>query len=310
MKKTWFTAAVLGAVLMLGVSACSSAGTATSPGPSLGAAGDAAVLASVGWSEDDAGIPTLEFDTPLVVSAPAARRVNEGDGAVVEAGQTVTLDYTITNAADGTAAYSTYDAGQPESIPLVDGTVEPVLLDAIVGSKVGADILYAAVDTSDTTGNGTILVAATITAAITPLARAEGTAVAPVAGLPKVTLADNGAPSVSIPASDPPTKLVVQPLIVGAGPVVAEGQSVTVHYTGWLWDGTQFDSSWDGGAPLTFSLAQGALIDGWVQGLAGQPVGSQVLLVVPPALGYGDNAQGAIPAGSTLVFVVDILAAT
>ena len=79
------------------------------------------------------------------------------------------------------------------------------------------------------------------------------------------------------------------------------------HYTGWLLDGTQFDSSWDRGASSSFSLDE--VITGWKQGLAGHAVGSQVLLVVPPDLGYGDKDSGKIPANSTLVFVVDILAA-
>ncbi len=87
------------------------------------------------------------------------------------------------------------------------------------------------------------------------------------------------------------------------------GQNVTFHYSGWLWDGTPFDSSWEKGAAFTTSLGTGQVIQGWDQGLVGQPVGSQVLLVIPPALGYGDAEQGSIPANSTLVFVVDILSA-
>ncbi|MGO1630249.1 MAG: FKBP-type peptidyl-prolyl cis-trans isomerase, partial [Microbacterium sp.] len=76
-------------------------------------------------------------------------------------------------------------------------------------------------------------------------------------------------------------------------------------YTGVTWDErTVFDSSWDRGA-ATFEMAN--LIPGFTQGLTGQTVGSQVLIVVPPELGYGDQASGAVPAGATLVFVVDIL---
>ena len=83
---------------------------------------------------------------------------------------------------------------------------------------------------------------------------------------------------------------------------------MTAHYTGMLLDGTVFDSSWDRGSPSTFSL-QG-VIPGWTQGLAGQTVGSQVLLVIPAELGYGEQGSGGtIPPNSPLVFVVDILAA-
>jgi peptidylprolyl isomerase len=142
-----------------------------------------------------------------------------------------------------------------------------------------------------------------------PLARAEGESVAPAAGLPAVELASNGAPSIDFSASARPDGLVVQPLIAGSGSPVEEGQSITVHYSGWLWDGAPFDSSWRGASPISFVIARGSLIDGWVDGLVGQPVGSQVLLVVPPEKGYGGADLGIIPPDSTLVFVVDILAA-
>ena len=100
-------------------------------------------------------------------------------------------------------------------------------------------------------------------------------------------------------------------IAVGEGPsgiAVQTGQTLTVQYTGWLWDGTKFDSSWSTGSPATFKLDTGSVIAGWVEGLTGQTIGSQVLLVIPPAEGYGDKAQGSIPANSTLVFVIDILA--
>ena len=127
------------------------------------------------------------------------------------------------------------------------------------------------------------------------------------AALPQITRAANGAPSVDFTAATMPAGLVVEVLEAGDRPAVIEGQSITVHYTGWLWDGAQFDSSWDRGEPISFVIARGSLIDGWVDGLVGQPVGSKVLLVVPPESGYGHRAMGPIPAGSTLVFAVDVL---
>ena len=122
-----------------------------------------------------------------------------------------------------------------------------------------------------------------------------------------MALADSGEPSLTPVSGAAPTTLVVQPLIKGTGAAVQTGQTVTVQYTGWLWDGTQFDSSWSTGSPATFTLDTSSVISGWVDGLTGQTVGSQVLLVIPPDKGYGANAQGSIPANSTLVFVVDIL---
>jgi peptidylprolyl isomerase len=134
--------------------------------------------------------------------------------------------------------------------------------------------------------------------------------VAPVEGLPVITLGADGTPTMEPVAGEAPAELVVQTLIKGPGEPVAEGAEITAQYAGWLWDGTPFDSSWGrGGEPFTATLAQRSLIDGWVQGIPGQTVGSQVLLVIPPDLGYGDADNGTIPPNSTLVFVVDIIAA-
>ncbi len=125
--------------------------------------------------------------------------------------------------------------------------------------------------------------------------------------LPQITRAANGAPAVDFSAAVKPEGLVVEALEAGTGAAVVAGQTITVHYTGWLWDGAQFDSSWDRGEPISFGISRGSLIDGWVDGIVGQSVGSQLLLVVPPEAGYGDRNMGPIPGGSTLVFVVDVL---
>ena len=103
--------------------------------------------------------------------------------------------------------------------------------------------------------------------------------------------------------------MVTQVLIKGAGPAVTAGQTITVHYTGVKWDGKQFDSSWDRAQPLDTPIGTGSVIPGWDEGLLGQTVGSQVLLVVPPDKGYGTSgsSDGKIKGTDTLVFVVDIL---
>jgi len=93
----------------------------------------------------------------------------------------------------------------------------------------------------------------------------------------------------------------------GTGAEAQAGQRVTVHYTGWLTDGTKFDSSRDRGQPFDFALGQGEVIQGWDEGVAGMTVGEKRTLVVPPALGYGEQANGPIPANSTLVFKVELL---
>ena len=139
------------------------------------------------------------------------------------------------------------------------------------------------------------------------LAKANG-ADRPVlqSGLPSVVTAADGTPGLTIPKSDPPSELTFAVLKDGDGATVTKTTETVVHYTGALWaDQTIFDSSWQNGTPATFSPE--GVIPGLATALIGQQVGSQIVVVIPPELGYGDQANAAIPANSTLVFVVDIL---
>ena len=103
--------------------------------------------------------------------------------------------------------------------------------------------------------------------------------------------------------------LVYEEISVGAGAEAARGLHVTVHYTGWLTDGTKFDSSKDRDDPFAFHLGQGQVIKGWDEGVAGMKVGGTRKLTIPPQLGYGARgAGGVIPPNATLVFEVELLA--
>jgi FKBP-type peptidyl-prolyl cis-trans isomerase len=95
---------------------------------------------------------------------------------------------------------------------------------------------------------------------------------------------------------------------VGTGAVATPGKTAVVHYTGWLLDGTRFDSSRDRNQPFSFSLGAGQVIKGWDEGVAGMKVGGKRTLIVPPALGYGARgAGGVIPPNATLKFEVELL---
>jgi FKBP-type peptidyl-prolyl cis-trans isomerase len=102
-------------------------------------------------------------------------------------------------------------------------------------------------------------------------------------------------------------KFNIQDLVVGDGNEARSGDIVTVHYVGTLEDGTEFDSSKRHGQPFTFRLGMGDVIAGWEMGIPGMKVGGKRKLVIPPSYGYGNNAVGSIPAGSTLVFEVELI---
>jgi FKBP-type peptidyl-prolyl cis-trans isomerase FkpA len=100
----------------------------------------------------------------------------------------------------------------------------------------------------------------------------------------------------------------IEKITSGNGPSPKQGDTLTVHYTGWLTDGTKFDSSVDRGDPFVFVLGQGQVIQGWDQGFAVMRVGDKSRLTIPPELAYGESGYpGAIPPNATLIFEVELL---
>jgi FKBP-type peptidyl-prolyl cis-trans isomerase len=102
--------------------------------------------------------------------------------------------------------------------------------------------------------------------------------------------------------------LEIEDQIVGDGDEAVAGQTVEVHYTGWLTDGTKFDSSHDRNQTFSFKLGGGQVIAGWDQGVAGMKIGGTRKLTIPPEMGYGERgAGGVIPPNATLIFKVELI---
>lgn len=257
--------------------------------------------------------PKIKIDAPVSVSSSIAyRRVKEGTGAQLKKGQRMCLNIAVYDAKTGKKESSTWQKNTPDCSATHGSDQEPMrtMLDKARVGTIWILSTPAEQGNSTTSANaqGASIWVMQLARTITDLKHATGTKVTNIpSNLPKVTLAANGKPSINMNGYKGSSTLVSQDLIRGKGAKVTANQTVKAHYTGWLLNGKQFDSSWTGRGAAEFSLNN--VIKGWKQGLTGKRVGSRVLLVVPPSLGYGKQKQGSIPANSTLVFVVDILAA-
>ena len=272
---------------------------------------------------DPAKAPTVKVDAPITVDRTESKVVTDGSGAAVAEDDLVSIQAVIVNGTDGKVAHSTWDTGAV-GLDLGAKDLFASFRSQLPGKKVGSRVVITStpVDAFGDQGNADlgvtkddpVVFVIDVLSATKILASAEGKAVAPKKGLPTVTMNEGKPATITVPKGvKAPTKTVVQPLVEGTGPEVKQGQTVRVAYTGALYkDGSVFDSS--ASRPeqpyFDFPVGQGQVIKGWDNGLVGQKVGSRVLLVIPPADGYG--AAGSPPKISgtdTLVFVVDILAA-
>ena len=303
--------AVVGVVALAVLGGCGGSST-----PATGSAAGALDGVTVSGTQ---AAPSLTFaTTPLTVSATTTKVVKAGSGAALSTANSILFNYALFNARDGKQIETSYGKGTVP-LDLSSTTMITGLSKGLIGQHVGSRLVIAIppADAFGTQGNSqtsigptdTIVFLIDVLSATTPLTTATGVVVPPKPGLPTVSVGSDKIAKVQIPSTPPPTSLVVQLLIKGAGAVVQSGQTIKATYTGVLWkDGKKFDASADHGAPVDFQIGAGKVIKGWDKGLVGQTVGSRVLLIVPPADGYG--AKGSAPIGptDTMVFVVDILA--
>lgn len=260
--------------------------------------------------------PTVDFPSPLTTAGIESIEVIKGTGQEFVGNQLVEFEYSIYNGGNGEPIQASEYDGTDSLIDHFAPDETPDYCSALTGTREGSRVAFVMSPEIGHNNEGIADLAVGPDDALVfvfdlkrvYLPFAVGTAKAPQAGLPTVILAANRVPGITIPNESAPTELKIATLIEGSGPVIAEDQQATLHYTGFVWEtGEKFDSSWDGNRPAQFQVSKGALIDGFVSALVGQKVGSQVIAVIPPDLGYGDQAQGSIPPNSTLIFVIDIL---
>lgn len=255
--------------------------------------------------------PTVDFTKGMTATDTQSLDVIKGTGRAVNAGESITIDAQLYDATSGQIIQQTaYDGQSRPTIP-VDVSKLGGFSKALICHKVGSRVV-AVIGNDQTLATSLGLAkSATVVAVVdivgANLSKANGAPQPAVDGMPRVVLSDAGIPGITIPKSTAPSKLEVALLKKGDGALVAEHANVTVHYIGVTWANatTPFDSSWSRGTPAEFNVDN--VVEGFKQALVGQRVGSQVLAVIPPALGYKDQAAGSIPANSTLVFVIDIL---
>jgi FKBP-type peptidyl-prolyl cis-trans isomerase len=281
-------------------------------------------------TSNDAVTATGAFGAAPKVTIPAkkaaaslyTKTLIQGTGAKLTSAQTLEGNFVLYDWSGTTHKLlgSTYGSGGPT---LFAGQMLPGLETALIGQKIGSRVLAVIPpkDAFGSSGNSSIGVSGTDTLVFVidmvktynNNAGVPGKQTSDGGGsLPTVTTATGKAPVISIPSSSPPKTLQVDPLIKGTGPKVKADQEILVQYVGVIWrTGKVFDSSWSRDEPYTTEIGAGQVIKGWDTGLVGQTVGSRVMLVIPPADGYGSAGQSSagIKGTDTLVFVVDIIAA-
>lgn len=321
------TTALTATLALAGLTAC--AAPAATPDPS--SAADCVATApgtasdSVSVTGDLGAVVTIDAPYPLAVATTERTVLVAGSGDPLVDGKRGMVHYALVNGATGEPILDTHDASaEPEPWDFLAGAylpgVEAVMHCAQAGSRVvgviPAEEGWGAEGIADIglePGQPLVLVVDVLSITDTPDDATGTTPEGPIDlpapqawtnDIPAVDLS-GALPTVTIPDLPAPTELVLTVLEAGDGTIVPNPSTVTVDYLGTAWEsGEIFDSSYDRGAPATFPL--GGVIPGFAAAIAGQQVGSTVLVSIPPALAYGETGSHEL-AGQTLVFLIHIV---
>ena len=277
--------------LLLALAACGTApNAAPTPAPST-------VPTSAAAPTDEAGATGREENVVTTASGLQYIEIQAGSGEAPIPGSVVAVHYRGT-LSDGSVFDSSFERGEPIRFPLGRGMVIAGWDEGIALMRVGGK---ARLIIPPALGYGAQGYPPVIPANATLTFEVELVEILPAPPEAPTELDESAYTTTT-------SGLKYADLTVGSGVTAARGKTVVVHYTGWLTDGTMFDSSLTRGEAFSFPLGAGRVIKGWDEGVAGMQVGGRRQLVIPASLGYGSRgAGGVIPGGATLIFEVELL---
>jgi peptidylprolyl isomerase len=313
---------LLAAAVTAGCASSTSSSHAASSSASASSAAD--TYTSVTATGAFGKAPTVSIPAKDASGALYTKTLIQGTGPALTSSQSLLGNFVLYDWSGKTHKLlgSTYSDGVPT---LFTGSLLPGLETALKGQKVGSRVM-AVIPPKDAFGaagnsqigvgaNDTVIFIVDMVKSFNNTAGVPGTQTSNGGGaLPTVTAGATGkGPTITIPKTAAPKTLQVKTLVKGTGPVVKKGNYLVVQYTGVNYrTGKVFDSSWSRSEPWATVIGEGQVIPGWDTGLVGQTVGSRVLLVIPPADGYGKtgSSSAGIKGTDTLVFAIDIISAS
>jgi len=283
--------------------------------------GGASALVSASVNAE--AVPEVAFPTPLITTGHEMSIVSAGEGEAAQQGDAIDFDVSVFVGSDGQfLTGSSYDPANPVR-RVIDNTGDDFFASVLECQRPGAQVVmtspiidvFGPIEGDDYTSNDSTIVLV-IDVHQTYPSRAEGSPRLPQSGMPTVVQAPSGEHGLSFPNAPIPEQLRVSVLKQGSGPLVADGDVMVANFTAAVWNTrTLLGTSFDSGIPLSLLVSDSSqsaggegVVAGLAQALIGQSVGSQILVSVPPELGYAPGtAPAGVSDGSTLVYVVDIL---
>ncbi len=274
-------------------------------------------LESVSVTGEPGAQPEVTWKDQMSADGIEVETLVEGEGETVAEGDKVSVNFWVGNGFTERQTFSSYDeGGQPETVTVSD-ELSPVFKDALVDQTIGSRVAVtaSAEEAFGEAGNPQLGIgnkdAVLLIVDLMELVEDPKPVDVPSSEMPKV-VEEKGEPTAldftGLPEPKADADLMRTVLTEGKGKVITTDMKLQVNYLGSVYDAKKpFDESYSR-EPATFELT--GVVQGWTFGLEGVKAGSRVLLAIPPALGYGEQEQASIPAGSTLYFVIDILSAS